>query len=90
MIYNLHCDAFDDKYSIEGRNSNLAQISKYIQGISEGKPVIVYGDTNSLYTHGFDKIYDLLIKPCNLKDAWVEKIMEGKYPEEGPELDPDE
>ena len=88
-IYNLHCDAFDDKKSIEGRNSNLAQISKYIQGISEGKAVIVYGDTNSLYTHGFDKVYDLLLKPCNLKDAWVEKIMDGKYPEEGPDLDVD-
>ena len=60
-IYNLHCDEFDDKKSIEGRNSNLAQISKYIQGISEGKAVIVFGDTNSLYTHGFDKVYDLLL-----------------------------
>ena len=88
-IYNLHTDAFDDKSSIKGRNSNLEQISKYIQGISEGKAVIVYGDTNSLYTHGFDKILDLLIKPCNLSDAWVEKVMGGKYPEQGPDLDPD-
>lgn len=86
-IYNLHGDAFDDKKSIEGRNSNLAQISKYIQGISEGKAVIVFGDTNTLYTHGFDKVYELLLKPCNLKDAWVEKIMDGKYPEKGPDLD---
>ena len=88
-IYNLHADAFDDQLSIKGRNSNLAQIAKYIKGISEGKAVIVYGDTNCLYTHGFDQIYDLLIKPCNLKDAWVEKVMGNKYPEKGPDLDPD-
>ena len=34
-------------------------------------------DKNSRYTRGGDDFYELLLKPCNLKDAWIENIMEG-------------
>ena len=41
------------------------------------KRVIVFLDKNSRYTRVFDDFYELLLKPCNLKDAWIENIMEG-------------
>ena len=88
-IYNIHTDAGHDESSSAARNSNMAQLAEYIKGISAGKAVLVFGDTNSLYTHKLDKFYDLIIKPCNLKDAWIEKIMEGKIPEKGESLSPE-
>jgi hypothetical protein len=82
-IYNIHTDANHDDSSITARNSNMAQLAEYIKGISTGKAVLIFGDTNSLYTHKGDNFYDLIIKPCNLKDAWIEKVMESKIPEKG-------
>ena len=70
-IYNLHTDANHDEKSTEARNANMAQLADYIKGISEGKAVIIFGDTNSLYTDKGDKFYDLVVKTCNLKDAWI-------------------
>ena len=88
-IYNLHTDANHDEKSTEARNANMAQLADYIKGISEGKAVIIFGDTNSLYTDKGDKFYDLVVKTCNLKDAWIENVMEGKIPEKGDRLDPE-
>ena len=88
-IYNLHTDANNDDSSIAARNSNMAQLAEYIKGISAGKAVLIFGDTNSLYTNKGDNFYDLIIKPCNLKDAWIEKVMGGKIPEKGEELKPE-
>ena len=76
-IYNLHTDAENDEKSIESRNSNMEQISKYIKGISEGKAVIIFGDTNTLYTKVNYTFYDVLVKSCNLKDAWIENVKGG-------------
>lgn len=44
------------------------------------KRVIVFLDKNPRYTRVFDDFYELLLKPCNLKDAWIENIMEGIIP----------
>lgn len=82
-VYNLHTDAENDEKSIESRNSNMEQISKYIKGISEGKAVIIFGDTNTLYTKVNDTFYDVLVKSCNLKDAWIENVKGGIYPQKG-------
>lgn len=88
-IYNLHTDAGHDGLSSDARNSNMAQLAEYIKGISRGKAVIIMGDTNSLYTDKLDNFYDLIIKPCNLKDAWIENVMESKIPERGEPLNPE-
>ena len=89
-VYNIHTDADRDELSVDARNSNMAQLAEYIQGISAGKAVLIFGDTNSKYTNEFDNFYDLIMKPCNLKDAWIETVMEGKIPDKGKSLSPEE
>ena len=58
----------------------MAQLAEYINNVSSGKAVIVFGDTNSRYTRKGDDFYELLLKPCNLKDAWIENVMGGVIP----------
>ena len=82
-IYNIHTDADTDEKSMAARRSNMAQLSEYINNISAGKAVIVFGDTNSRYTREGDDFYELLLKPCGLKDAWIENVMDGVIPPKG-------
>ena len=82
-IFNLHTDADTDEESMAARRSNMAQLAEYINKVSAGKAVIVFGDTNSRYTRVGDDFYELLLKPCNLKDAWIENVMDGIIPEKG-------
>ena len=89
-IYNIHTDADTDEQSMEARRSNMAQLSEYINKVSSGKAVIVFGDTNSRYTREGDDFYELLLKPCKLKDAWIQNIMNGEIPPIGDSLMVDE
>ena len=73
-------DADCDEKSMAARRSNMAQLAEYINNVSTGKAVIVFGDTNSRYTRQGDDFYELLLKPCNLKDAWIENVMGGIIP----------
>ena len=79
-IFNIHTDADTDEKSMAARRSNMAQLAEYINNVSSGKAVIVFGDTNSRYTRQGDDFYELLLKPCNLKDAWIENVMGGVIP----------
>ena len=66
------------------RRSNMAQLAVYINNVSAGKAVIVLGDTNSRYIRIGDDFYEILLKPCNLKDEWIENVMGGGViPEKG-------
>ena len=85
----MHTDAGNDELSSNARNSNMVKLAEYIKGVSEGKAVIIFGDTNSLYIYKLDNFYDLVIKPCNLEDAWIEDVMESKIPEKGKSLKPE-
>ena len=82
-IYNIHTDADTDEESMAARRSNMAQLSEYINNVSAGKAVIVFGDTNSRYTREGDDFYELLLKPRGLKDAWIENVMDGIIPQKG-------
>ena len=82
-IYNLHTDADCDEESMRCRRSNMAQLAEYINKVSAGKAVIVFGDTNSRYTRVGDDFYELLLVPCQLKDAWIQNIMDGEIPPKG-------
>ena len=82
-IYNIHTDANTDEKSMAARRSNMAQLSEYINNVSAGKAVIVFGDTNSRYTREGDDFYELLLKPSGLKDAWIENVMNGAIPPKG-------
>jgi endonuclease/exonuclease/phosphatase family metal-dependent hydrolase len=85
-IYNIHTDADTDEQSMAARRSNMAQLSEYIDNISAGKAVIVFGDTNSRYTRKGDDFYELLLKPRGLKDAWIQNVMDGVIPPIGDSL----
>jgi len=82
-IYNLHTDADTDEQSLKARRSNMIQLANYITTRSAGKAVIVFGDTNSRYTRVGDDFEELVLKPCNLKDAWVQNVMGGVAPTKG-------
>ena len=82
-IYNIHTDADCDEESMRCRRSNMAQLADYINKVSAGKAVIVFGDTNSRYTREGDDFYNLLLVPCNLKDAWIQNVMNGEIPPKG-------
>ena len=82
-IYNIHTDADCDEESMRCRRSNMAQLADYINKVSVGKAVIVFGDTNSRYTREGDAFYELLLVPCNLKDAWIQNVMNGEIPPKG-------
>lgn len=80
-IYDLHTDADTDDGSMAARQSNLEQLAEYIETRSDGRAVIVFGDTNCRYTR--DKIAESILDPCGLTDAWVELIRDGVAPEYG-------
>ena len=82
-IYNIHTDADCDEESMKCRRSNMAQLAEYINKVSAGKAVIVFGDTNSRYTRIGDDFNELLLIPCNLKDAWIQNVMGGEIPPKG-------
>ena len=82
-IYNIHTDADCDEESLKCRRSNMAQLADYILKTSAGKAVLVFGDTNSRYTREGDDFYESVILPCNLKDAWIQDVMEGEIPPKG-------
>lgn len=44
------------------------------------KLLLSFGDINLRYTRQDDEFYDLLLKSCNLKDAWIENVMGGIIP----------
>ncbi|KAL6633028.1 hypothetical protein LY90DRAFT_702411 [Neocallimastix californiae] len=85
-IYNIHTDADTDEESLTARRSNMAQLAAYINTRSAGKAVIVFGDTNSRYTREGDNFDESVLKPCNLKDAWVQNVMGGVAPPKGESL----
>lgn len=85
-LYNLHTDAGADPGDITARDSNLAQISSYIQAMSIGMPVIVMGDTNSRYTRtGDSEALHALLSANALSDAWITSIRGGSFPVSGAE-----
>jgi len=85
-IYNIHTDADTDDKSLSARRSNLQQLAEYINNRSSGKAVIIFGDTNSRYTREGDDVEGLLLKPCNLKDAWIQNVKGGVIPPKGDSL----
>ena len=82
-IYNIHTDADCDEESMRCRRSNMVQLAEYINNVSAGKAVIVFGDTNWRYTREGDDFYNLCLVPYNLKDAWIQNVMDGEIPPKG-------
>lgn len=86
-VYNFHTDAdgsdtADDK-NLAARRSNLSQLAALVneRSVSQGRAVIVMGDSNSRYTRVYDDFENLLVKTCGLTDVWVELVRQGSVPE---------
>nr|MCR5313687.1 hypothetical protein [Bacteroidaceae bacterium] len=83
-VYTLHMDAETSTGDIAARESQLTQLANAIIASSNGRPILIIGDTNCRYTR--DRLKTLFIDVINadsrftIKDAWVELAREGVYP----------
>lgn len=89
-VYTLHADAGQDAGSQGARRKNITQLADAISANSPvGTPLIVLGDTNSLYTrNGTDNLQDLVFG-LGLTDAWVQLRRSGLVPNAGDPIDSD-
>ncbi|KAG8741286.1 hypothetical protein FRC10_003034 [Ceratobasidium sp. 414] len=69
-VYNLHTDAGDSFLDVAARKSNIAQLVSYITLNSVGNPVLIYGDTNALYTNSTDGLRQFA--SAGFTDVWVQ------------------
>lgn len=86
-VYILHMDADSDQEDIDARHSQLTQLAQAIKNSDNKNPIIVMGDTNCRYTR--EDIRAWFMDPINadkrfeIKDAWIENVWNGKYPNVG-------
>lgn len=86
-IYILHMDAASDAGDIAAREKQMQQLVTAIKASDNGNPIIIMGDTNSRYTR--ERLQEYLINGINaderfeIRDAWVEHVWDGVYPEYG-------
>lgn len=86
-VYVLHMDAASRAEDIACREAQLTQLATSIKDRkSNGRHVLVIGDTNCRYTRenvktGFIDVLDAAGFTC--KDPWIELIRDGEYPTYG-------
>ncbi|KAG9119127.1 hypothetical protein FRC07_006013, partial [Ceratobasidium sp. 392] len=77
-VYNLHTDAGDAYLDTAARKSNIAQVVSYVGQHSVGNAVLIYGDTNALYTNSTDGIRQFT--DAGFTDVWVQLVRGKKGP----------
>ena len=81
-VYILHMNTADTDAQIDVQDNQLTQLANAILANGDGRPKLIIGDTNCRYTR--NKVVDNLIDPLSasydIKDVWVEKFQDGKYP----------
>ncbi|RGP76733.1 endonuclease exonuclease phosphatase family [Fusarium longipes] len=85
-LYNLHGDAGSDQGDVDARSAGIDQILEYIKSNSNGRAVIIGGDTNDRWTNSGRSINKLT--DAGFQDAWVQVIQGGKYPTAGATANP--
>ncbi|HEX5660377.1 MAG TPA: endonuclease/exonuclease/phosphatase family protein [Polyangiales bacterium] len=78
-IYDLHADAGSSALDQRARADNLRQLAQAIRERSDGRAVIVAGDTNARYTRAGDNLPEL-VDGAGLTDVWVELLRGGVRP----------
>ncbi|MDB4974029.1 MAG: Endonuclease/Exonuclease/phosphatase family protein [Myxococcaceae bacterium] len=78
-VYDVHTDAGSAPGDVSARAMNLAQLSTYIEGRSQGRAVIIAGDFNERYSAA-TRYIDTFVRNTSLSDAWVELIRAGEFP----------
>ncbi len=81
-VYILHMNTAEGADQINCQDNQLTQLANAILANGDGRPKLIIGDTNCRYTR--NKVVDNLITPLSasydIKDVWVEKFKDGKYP----------
>ncbi|EWG52155.1 hypothetical protein FVEG_10963 [Fusarium verticillioides 7600] len=85
-LYNLHADAGSDQGDVDARSAGIDQILAYINANSQGRAVIVAGDTNDRWTNAGRSINKLT--DAGFSDSWVQLIQGGKFPTAGATANP--
>ncbi|KAF4974429.1 hypothetical protein FZEAL_8672 [Fusarium zealandicum] len=80
-LYNLHADAGSNKGDIDARSAGIDQILAHINSNSQGRAVIVAGDTNDRWTNSGRSLDKLTA--VGFTDPWVDLVRSGSYPEAG-------
>ncbi|KAL2888049.1 hypothetical protein HOO65_040386 [Ceratocystis lukuohia] len=75
-MYNLQTDAGMKGDDVSARSSNLGQVSDYIKTWSEGNAVMVFGDTNSIFSRTADNI-NIFNEQNGMTDAWYTLVRKG-------------
>ncbi|KAI0146227.1 Endonuclease/exonuclease/phosphatase [Xylariaceae sp. FL1272] len=78
-VYNLHTDAGTLSGDYKARRKNIQEVADYIDAMSAGQAVLVFGDTNSRYARSGDMI-QTFITQNGLSDAWVQLVLGGVAP----------
>lgn len=81
-LYNLHANAGDNLGDEGSRGDNLSQLQDFVIHHSQGKAVVIMGDTNTRYTRTNDTIAEFA-DALNLTDAWVKLERGGDRPKKG-------
>jgi hypothetical protein len=74
-----------DSGDINARRAGIEQILSYVNANSQGRAVIIGGDTNDRWTNSGRSI-DLLLN-AGFTDPWVDLIKGGTYPTAGSPAD---
>ncbi|KAL6916816.1 hypothetical protein FSHL1_008511 [Fusarium sambucinum] len=85
-LYNLHADAGSDKGDVDARSAGIDQVLAYIKSNSDGRAVIIGGDTNDRWTNSGRSINKLT--DAGFSDTWVQLIQGGQYPTAGASANP--
>ncbi|CAH0020603.1 unnamed protein product [Clonostachys rhizophaga] len=85
-LYNLHADAGSDSGDVDARSAGIDQILAYVNANSQGRAVIIGGDTNDRWTNAGRSINKLT--DAGFTDSWVSLIKKGTYPTAGATADP--
>ncbi|KKF92216.1 hypothetical protein CFO_g5433 [Ceratocystis platani] len=75
-MYNLQTDGGMQGDDVAARSANLAQVSEYIKKWSGGNAVMVFGDTNSIFSRTSDNI-NVFGDQNGMSDAWYTLVRKG-------------
>ncbi|KAH7106167.1 Endonuclease/exonuclease/phosphatase [Auriculariales sp. MPI-PUGE-AT-0066] len=80
-LYNLLMVAGSDDSARTTRRSNWAQLTAFVQKYSQGMPLVIIGNTNSLYTDDVDGTSARnTVSALGVTDAWVKVVRDGTAP----------
>ncbi len=78
-VYNHHLEAGSTPSDVEARYSDLKQLADLVNERSKDRAVLILGDFNTCLGDPRDRLYELLVEPAGLKDAWAEVHNGGVY-----------